>query len=211
MPRQGISWRPGAYPFRSHPNDLPVPAPAAFRQQLLGAIPRLRRYARSLVFDVGAADDLVQTALERALTHWHQFDQRRDILVWTISIAHNAFIDERRRGARLSLVEPDGADGEASPHAHLDRVASDPGPDVGLRLDLVAALGRLPLDQREALLLVCVEQFSYAECAEALAIPIGTVMSRVARGRSALRALLDGGSGPPVIPAAGATALRRVV
>jgi RNA polymerase sigma-70 factor, ECF subfamily len=190
---------------------VPVPAPAAFRQQLLGAIPRLRRYARSLVFDVGAADDLVQTALERALTHWHQFDQRRDILVWTISIAHNAFIDERRRGARLSVVEPAGADGEAPPHAHLDRLASDPGADVGLRMDLVAALERLPLDQREALLLVCVEQFSYAECAEALAIPIGTVMSRVSRGRSALRALLDGGSGPPVIPAAGATALRRVV
>ena len=60
-----------------------MPAPAAFRQQLLGAIPRLRRYARSLVFDASAADDLVQTALERALTHWHQFDQRRDILVWT--------------------------------------------------------------------------------------------------------------------------------
>ena len=90
-----------------------MPAPAAFRQQLLGAIPRLRRYARSLVFDAGAADDLVQTALERALTHWHQFDQRRDILVWTISIAHNAFIDERRRGARLNLVEPDSTDGAA--------------------------------------------------------------------------------------------------
>lgn len=188
-----------------------MPAPAAFRQQLLGAIPRLRRYARSLVFDTGAADDLVQTALERALTHWHQFDQRRDILVWTISIAHNAFIDERRRGTRLSLVEPDSADAEAPAHAHLDRLASDPGADVGLRIDLAAALERLPLDQREALLLVCVEQFSYAECAEALAIPIGTVMSRVSRGRSALRALLDGGSGPPVIPAAGAAALRRVV
>ena len=70
-----------------------VNAPDAFRQQLLGAIPRLRRYARSLVFDVHAADDLVQTALERALAHWHQFDQRRDILLWTISIAHNAFMD----------------------------------------------------------------------------------------------------------------------
>ncbi|HRI18257.1 MAG TPA: sigma-70 family RNA polymerase sigma factor [Burkholderiaceae bacterium] len=185
-----------------------VPAPAAFRQQLLDAIPRLRRYARSLVFDAHAADDLVQTALERALTHWHQFDQRRDILVWTISIARNAFIDERRRQARLSLVEPDSAE-DASPYAHLDRWASSPGADVGLRLDLIAALKRLPVDQREALLLVSVEQFSYAECAEALAIPIGTVMSRVSRGRSALRALLDGGSGPPVVT--GATSLRRVV
>ena len=189
----------------------PLPAPAAFAQQLLDAIPRLRRYARSLVFDAQAADDLVQTALERALTHWHQFDQRRDILVWTISIARNAFIDERRRHARLSLVEPDNADGDAPAHAHLDRWASDPGADVGLRMDLSAALRRLPADQREALLLVSVERFSYAECAEALAIPIGTVMSRVSRGRSALRALLDGGSGPPVAAGAQASALRRVV
>ena len=190
---------------------LPVSAPAAFRQQLLAAIPRLRRYARSLVFDPAAADDLVQTALERALTHWHQFDQRRDILVWTISIARNAFIDERRRRSRLSLVEPDAGDDAAPADAHLDRWASAPGTDVGLRIDLVAALQRLPVDQREALILVCVEQFSYAECAEALAIPIGTVMSRVSRGRSTLRALLDGGSGPPIVPVAGAPVLCRVV
>ena len=57
-----------------------MPAPAAFRAQLLDAIPRLRRYARSLVFDAHVADDLVQTTLERALAHWHQFDQGRDLL-----------------------------------------------------------------------------------------------------------------------------------
>lgn len=181
-------------------------APAAFRQQLLGAIPRLRRYARSLVFDVAAADDLVQTALERALAHWHQFDQRRDMLVWLISIAHNAHIDDRRRQVRMSLVEPPDAD--APPHAHVDRWSSDPGADVGLRLDLLAALRSLPVSQREALLLVCVEQFTYAECADALSIPIGTVMSRVSRGRVALRAQLDG---TPPSHAAGAPALRRVI
>jgi len=186
-----------------------VPAPAAFRQQLLGAIPRLRRYARSLAFDPSAADDVVQIALERALTHWHQFDQRRDILVWLISIAHNAHIDERRRGARMSLVEP--ADDAAPPHAHLDRFGGDPGTDVGLRIDLLAALQKLPLDQREALLLVSVEQFTYAECAGALSIPIGTVMSRVSRGRAALRQLLDGGVQTPSVSAAGAPTLRRVI
>jgi RNA polymerase sigma-70 factor (ECF subfamily) len=162
-----------------------VTAPTAFRQQLLSTIPRLRRYARSLVFDVSSADDLVQTALERALAHWHQFDQRRDILVWVISIAHNAHIDDRRRRSHLVTVEPqelqDGPDA-------LSSVPSDPG----LRMDLVAALGRLPVEQREPLLLVALEQLSYAECAEVLHIPIGTVMSRVSRGRSALRALLDG-------------------
>ena len=174
-------------------------APPAFRQQLLGAIPRLRRYARSLVFDASAADDLVQTALERALAHWHQFDQRRDILVWTLSIAHNAFMDERRREARLPRVEPQ----EGWPDAE-ERLAAPPE-DIGLRLDLVAALQQLPVEQREPLLLVTLEQLSYAECAELLRIPIGTVMSRISRGRVALRALLEGR------PLPSAHGLRRVV
>ena len=174
-------------------------APPAFRQQLLLAIPRLRRYARSLVFDTSAADDLVQTALERALSHWHQFDQRRDIVVWTLSIAHNAHLDERRRASRMTMVEPR----EGQPSA-LDRLVAV-SPDIGLRLDLVAALKQLPAEQREPLLLVTLEQLSYAECAEVLQIPIGTVMSRISRGRSALRALLDG------TPVHAAPNLRRVV
>jgi RNA polymerase sigma-70 factor, ECF subfamily len=176
-----------------------VDAPAAFRQQLLAAIPRLRRYARSLVFDPSSADDLVQTALERALAHWHQFDQRRDILVWTISIAHNAHMDERRRQVRMSIApNHDGGPGSDELHAAVS-------PDLGLRMDLVAALKLLPLEQREPLLLVTLEQLSYAECAEVLRVPIGTVMSRVSRGRAALRDLLDGKA-----PHAART-LRRVV
>jgi RNA polymerase sigma-70 factor, ECF subfamily len=160
-----------------------VIAPAAFRQQLLAALPRLRRYARSLVFDTHAADDLVQTALERALSHWHQFDQRRDILVWVISIAHNAYMDDRRRHARIPSVEP---------HVDQSEVLAAPGVDIGLRMDLLAALKQLPVDQREPLLLVTLEQLTYAECAEMLRIPIGTVMSRISRGRATLRDLLDG-------------------
>ncbi|MES2991066.1 MAG: sigma-70 family RNA polymerase sigma factor [Pseudomonadota bacterium] len=175
-------------------------APAAFRQQLLGAIPRLRRYARSLVFDPHAADDLVQTALERALAHWHQFDQQRDILVWTLSIAHNAYMDDRRRQARMPVAEP------RDPGAGLEERHAAETPDLGLRLDLVAALQQLPVEQREPLLLVTLEQLSYAECAELLRIPVGTVMSRISRGRAALRALLDGRA-----PRAGAPGLRRVV
>ena len=175
-------------------------APESFRQQLLAAVPRLRRYARSLIFDAASADDLVQTALERALSHWHQFDQRRDMLVWLLSIAHNALLDQRRRDSRLSFVDPAQAD------AQQDMQRADPGADVGLRIDLMSALARLPLDQREPLLLVSVEQFSYAECAEALGIPIGTVMSRVSRGRVALRALLDGQPRPEAV-----RTLRRVI
>lgn len=175
-------------------------APDLFRQQLLAAVPRLRRYARSLTFDTGAADDLVQTALERALSHWHQFDQQRHMLVWLLSIAHNAFLDQRRRDSRLSFVDPALAD------AQQDMLRADPGADAGLRLDLMRALSRLPLEQREPLLLVSVEQFSYAECAEALGIPIGTVMSRVSRARVALRALLDGQPRPGTV-----RNLRRVI
>lgn len=172
-----------------------VDAPTAFRQQLLGTIPRLRRYARSLVFDASAADDLVQTTLERALAHWHQFDQRRDILVWTLSIAHNAFMDERRRDKRASWVDGD---------AVIDALPAV-GNDLGLRLDLLAALAKLPVEQRQPLLLVTLEQLTYAECAEVLHIPVGTVMSRISRARTALRDLLDGRS------PASARGLRRVV
>lgn len=174
-------------------------APSSFRQQLLGVIPRVRRYAHSLVMDSSAADDLVQTTLERALSHWHQFDQRRDMLVWMLSIVHNAHRDTQRRNLRLLIVDPQAL------QAEQDLQRSDPGVDVGLRLDLLAALQHLTPEQREPLLLVTVEDLSYAECAEVLHIPIGTVMSRIARARAALRILLDGK------PAATVHTLHRVV
>jgi RNA polymerase sigma-70 factor (ECF subfamily) len=166
----------------------------------LAAIPRLRRYARSLMLDAYTADDLVQTTLERALAHWHQFDQRRDLVVWLIGIAHHAHLDELRRSARVHVVEPQAA------QAHADARRVDPGNDLGLRIDLLAALRGLPIEQREALLLVAVEQFSYAECANLLHVPVGTVMSRISRGRVALRAALEGRGGT-----AAQRALRRVV
>ena len=174
-------------------------APTAFRRQLLDAIPRLRRYTRSLVFDSAQADDLTQSTLERALTHWHQFDQRRDMLVWLLSIAHNAHLDLRRRDSRMTVTDPDDL------QFAQDKLGGDPGTDVGLRLDLLAALRRLSPEQREPLLLVCVEQLTYAEVAEVMHIPVGTVMSRVCRARATLRQFLEGGdraSGPQ---------LRRVV
>jgi RNA polymerase sigma-70 factor, ECF subfamily len=163
-----------------------VQAPASFRHQLLSAIPRVRRYAHSLVMDGSGADDLVQSTLERALSHWHQFDQRRDMVVWLLSIAHNAYRDTQRRNTRLLIIDPQALQVEQ------DQQRSDPGADVGLRMDLLAALQRLSPEQREPLLLVAVEDLSYAECAEVLHIPIGTVMSRISRGRAALRVWLDG-------------------
>ena len=175
------------------------PAPSAFRQQLLGAVPRLRRYARSLVFEDAQSDDLVQSTLERALTHWHQFDQQRDIVVWLLSIAHNAHLDMRRKDSRMQIVDP------SQLQSAQDSLGGDAGVDVGLRLDLLAALARLSSEQREPLLMVCVEQFSYAEVAKTLHIPVGTVMSRVCRARATLRGLLDGHAKPA------AATLRRVV
>lgn len=110
---------------------MPVQAPDLFRQQLLAAVPRLRRYARSLTLHAATADDLVQTALERALSHWHQFDQRRDMLVWLLSIAHNVFLGQRRRDSRMTCIDPAQAD------AQQDQHRADPGADVGLRIDPV--------------------------------------------------------------------------
>jgi RNA polymerase sigma-70 factor, ECF subfamily len=176
-----------------------VRAPETFCRQLLATVPRLRRYARALVFDATLADDLTQNTLERALAHWHQFDQRRDMLVWVLSIAHNAFLDSRRRDARLTIADPDDL------QRVQDRGGGEAGPDVGLRMDLMAALRRLSADQCESLLLVCVEQLSYAEVAEVMHVPIGTVMSRVSRARTAMRQFLDG------TPGSVSPGLRRVV
>jgi len=178
-----------------------VQAPEPFRRQLLDAMPRLRRYARTLTFDTATADDLVQTVLERALTHWHQFDQQRDVLVWLLSIAHNAHLDHLRRDHRLTLLSPEHL------QAVQDAAPQPAGSDPGLRMDLLAALNRLTPEHREVLLLVGVEQLSYAECAEVLRVPTGTVMSRLSRARVAMRAALDGTARAPFTGAA----LRRVV
>ncbi len=179
-------------------------APPAFRRQLLDVIPRLRRYARTLSFDPAAADDLSQQTLERALLHWQQFDPMRDIAVWVLSIAHNAHLDLVRREARMTVTDP------SELQRVQDETQSDPGPTSGnypgLRLDLEAALAQLPPEQRQPLLLVCVEQLSYAEVAEVLRIPVGTVMSRVCRGRATLRHFLEGHG-----QSAARTQLKRVV
>jgi RNA polymerase sigma-70 factor (ECF subfamily) len=120
--------------------------------------------------------------------------------VWLLFIAHNAHLDGLRRSARLTVTDP--ADlGRAQ-----DALGGDPGVDVGLRIDLLAALRRLSPDQREALLLVCVEQLSYAEAADVMNIPVGTVMSRVCRARAAMRRDLRGEEEPAAPPL-----LRRVI
>ncbi len=150
-------------------------------------IPRLRRYARALVGERHAADDLVQDTLERALNKFHLWRQGSDLRAWLFAIMHNVFVNQlRARGARP----------EEPLDESFDVAAAAAGDRLEVR-DLDAALARLPVEQREVVLLVGLEELSYAEAARALGIPIGTVMSRLFRGRERLRALLAGAPSQP--------------
>ena len=144
-------------------------------------IPRLRRYARALAGDSHRADDLVQDTLERALAKLHLWRRGSDMRAWMFAIMHNVFINQLKARRELALDEATEASLEGAPR-------SDP---LELR-DLDTALRRLPAEQREVLLLVGLEQLSYAEASQALDVPIGTVMSRLSRGRERLRALMSG-------------------
>ena len=144
-------------------------------------IPRLRRYARALAGDSHRADDLVQDTLERALTKFHLWRHGSDLRAWMFSIMHNVFVNQLKARRELALDEATEAALESAPQ-------SDP---LQVR-DLDAALRRLPAEQREVLLLVGLEQLSYAEAGQVLDLPIGTVMSRLSRGRERLRVLMSG-------------------
>jgi RNA polymerase sigma-70 factor (ECF subfamily) len=154
------------------------------REQLVALLPRLRRFARALSHNVHDADDLVQMAVERALLRLGQWRPGTRLDSWMFGILKNAWIDEtrsRRRRDKVLAPEELGehvADGASEAHIH--------------RLSLEAALRRLPEEQRLAVALVLVEGLAYKEAAEVLEVPIGTVTSRLARGRMALEALLGG-------------------
>jgi len=151
-------------------------------------IPSLRRYARALTRDPDAADDLVQDTLERALSRWALRRPEADLRPWLFTILRNLHVDalRRRRGHGASVA--------------LDESCDPPAPgatDDGLALgDVLAALDRLPEEQKSLLLLIGVEDLAYADAARVLGIPIGTVMSRLARGRDRLRSILETGRAP---------------
>ena len=155
-------------------------------QQLLAELPRLRRYARALVGDRAAADDLVQDTLERAWQKASSWQAGTNLRAWLFAIMHNLRMDQVRR------TPPPASAIEDSPEVAVR-------PNQADRLELVelgAALAELPEEQRAVLLLVSIEDMSYAEAAATLAVPIGTIMSRLARGRDRLRQILDGRSQP---------------
>ena len=144
-------------------------------------IPNLRRYARALVGDRDGADDLVQDTLERAVRKFHLW-RPGDLRAWLFSIMHNVFVNQLKARKIAPSVEID----EEMVAAHMPTVTSM---DV---MDLDRALLRLAPEQREGVLLVALEDMTYADVSHALGIPIGTVMSRLSRGRERLRRVMEG-------------------
>jgi len=160
--------------------DVPLPQP-----DLLAALPRLRRYARVLTGDIHRADDLVQETLARAWEKRRLWTAGTDLRAWLFTVMHNVFVNERvaaRHEARNVSLDDDGEGGEAwqipvrpSQYARVELI------------ELIHHVGQLPVEQREVLLLAVVEELRYEEIAVTLAIPIGTVMSRLSRAREKLR------------------------
>jgi RNA polymerase sigma-70 factor (ECF subfamily) len=152
-------------------------------------IPRLRRYARALTGDAVRADDLVQDTLERAWGRRHLWRAGTDLRAWLFTVMHNVFLNQRRSARPpTDFVELDDT---------LPLPARPDGVDAQLELrDVARALGQLPPEFREVLLLVALEEMSYEDVAKVLAIPVGTVMSRLSRSRERLRALTQGHAVP---------------
>lgn len=159
----------------------------AFQKGLVELLPRLRRFARALAGNAADADDLVQVAIERGLERRAQWRPGTRLDSWMFTIMKHAWIDETRsRSRRSRLFAPP----EAGEH-----VAGDTAASTQARLEAreaADAMNRLPEEQRLAVALVLVEGLSYKEAAEVLEIPMGTLTSRLVRGRQALLAELEG-------------------
>jgi RNA polymerase sigma-70 factor, ECF subfamily len=155
-----------------------------FHQLVEGEIPRLRRYARALTRNADRADDLVQDTLVRAIAKAHLWQPGTDIRAWLFTIMHNQHVNLVRREMREEAT------------VDVDQLSSslvattDPTGARQLR-ELEQALGCLPEEQRAVILLVGLEGMSYETAAEVLRVPIGTVRSRLSRGREALRVLMS--------------------
>lgn len=156
------------------------------RQQIVGLLPDLRAFARFLVRDRTAADDLVQETLVRALGALDGFEEGTNLKAWLFAIQRNTFYEHSRRRTREKGNVP------------LDAARDEAGPQVqGARsevADLQRVLWRLPPILREALVLVGAQEMSYEEAASVCAVPVGTMKARVSRARAALaRAVEEGG------------------
>lgn len=157
-----------------------------FETRIAECIPRLRRYARVLTGNAGTADDLVQDTLERSWSRLHLWQPGTDLRAWLFTIMHNVYVNRRRRR------EPERFEADFEPTA-----VGTQEQQLELR-DLARALARLPADYREVLLLVAVEEMRYAQIADVLRLPLGTVMSRLSRARAHLHTLMNGEAVPPL-------------
>jgi RNA polymerase sigma-70 factor, ECF subfamily len=154
-----------------------------FGKKLEEQIPQLMRYARSLTRDFTRADDLVQDCLLRAIRKRHLFQPDTNLRAWLFTMLHHQYVNDVRRGLREGINIP------------VEDVApvltASATQDAGLQLrDFDRAMARLPEEQRQALLLNGLEGFPYEDVAAILDIPVGTVRSRLSRGREALRYML---------------------
>ncbi len=155
------------------------------RQPLIAHIPALRRYARALTGDAWAADDLVQDTLERACAKWRLWLVGSDLRAWLFTIMHNLYVSQVRLRVRQGdLAHPLDL-------SELDQEPAAPASGADSAIDLQRCLLRLPEEQRVVLLLVTLEDLSYAEVAKITGVPVGTVMSRLSRARSRLQELMD--------------------
>jgi RNA polymerase sigma-70 factor, ECF subfamily len=155
-----------------------------FARQLETEIPRLRRYARALTRDVSRADDLVQSCLLRAVAKQHLWEPGTDLRAWLFTILHNQHVNIVRSSVREGTAVP--IEDVASMMTALCNI------EASLQLrDLDRAIAKLPEEQRQVILLVGLEGMRYEEVAKILRIPVGTVRSRLSRGRDMLRVLMD--------------------
>lgn len=160
--------------------------PEEISGQMVELLPRLRRFARSLSRNQHDADDLVQSAVERAWRHLDQLKPGANLGSWMFGIMKNAWIDDRRARSRRGEVALPEDSGEHPAVSPMDANAS--------LWSVSEAMDKLPEEQRLAVALVLVEGMSYKEASELLEIPIGTLTSRLARGRTALAAALGDAS-----------------
>ena len=153
------------------------------RQQIVALLPRMRRFGRTITRHASDADDLVQISIERALMRHQQWRPEAPFHSWVFGIMRNAWIDEiRTRSRHGEVLAPEEAGVEVADNAS----------EAQLRmLSVHRAMATLPDEQRLAVALVLIEGLSYKEAAEALEIPIGTLTSRLARGREALQKQLE--------------------
>lgn len=159
---------------------------AGLMAEMESCIPALRRYARSLLHDHQEVDDLVHDCIARALDQLHTRRDDGNLRAWLFAIMHNLFVSRVRRDNRRG--RPVGIEDVSE-----DLLSVQPAQDGHMRSrDLMHAVSGLPEEQRSVLLLVCVEELSYADVARVLGIPIGTVMSRLSRARERVRLTVDG-------------------